>query len=56
MGKVSKNARVNRGSKDGGKNHIKLVVSEKDPVTGAYVYKEIIVHKDKVDEILKGNK
>ena len=53
MGKISKNARVNRGTKDGGKNHIKIVVSVKDPKTGKYSYKEKIVHKDKLDEALK---
>ncbi len=53
MGKISKNARVNRGAKGGGKDHIKIVVSVKDPKTGKYVYKEKIVHKDKLDEALK---
>ena len=56
MGKVSKNSRVNRGAKGSGKNHIKIVVSEKDPITGKYVYKEKMVHKDKVEEMLKGKK
>lgn len=55
MGKVSKNAKaVTRGTGDGGKNHVKIVVPEKDPVTGAYVYKEKIIHKDKLEEALKG--
>ncbi len=48
--KVSKNARVaqraaNAGS---GKDHVKVVKSIKDPVTGRYTYKEVIIHKDKV--------
>ncbi|OWY25295.1 hypothetical protein BVG80_03190 [Sphingobacteriales bacterium TSM_CSM] len=55
MGKISKNARVNRGAKDGtGKNHVKIVISEKNPVTGQYTYKEKIIHKDQLDEALKG--
>lgn len=54
MAKVSKNAKVNRGAKDGGKNHVKIIVSEKNPQTGAYVYKEKIIHKDQVAEALKG--
>lgn len=55
MAKVSKNAKVGqRGAKDGGKNHVKIVVSERDPKTGAYVYKEKMVHKDKLEESLKG--
>lgn len=55
MAKVSKNARVaqraaNAGS---GKDHIKVVQSIKDPKTGKYSYKEVIVHKDKINEVLK---
>ncbi|MCE2823735.1 MAG: DUF4295 family protein [Bacteroidota bacterium] len=50
--KVSKNARVaqraaNAGS---GKDHVKVVKSVKDPVTGKYTYKQIMVHKDKVKD------
>lgn len=51
---VSKNARVNKVAGDGGKNHVKIVVCEKNPKTGAYVYKSRMVHKDKVEEALKG--
>lgn len=52
MAKVSKNARVaqraaNAGS---GRDFVKVVKSIKDPVTGKYTYKEVIVHKDKVKE------
>lgn len=52
MAKVSKNARVaqraaNAGS---GRDHVKVIKSIKDPVTGKYTYKEMIVHKDKVKE------
>lgn len=50
--KVSKNARVaqraaNAGS---GKDHVKVIKSVKDPVTGRYTYKQAIVHKDKVKD------
>ena len=50
--KVSKNARVaqraaNAGS---GKDHVRVVKSVKNPVTGAYMFKEAIIHKDKVKD------
>mgnify|MGYP000710606146 CR=1 FL=1 len=50
--KISKNARLaqraaNAGS---GKDHVKCVKSIKDPITGKYQYKEVIIHKDKVKE------
>jgi ribosomal protein L32 len=49
--KVSKNARVaqraaNVGS---GRDHVKVVKSVKDPKTGKYTYKEVIVRKDEVE-------
>jgi hypothetical protein len=58
MAKVSKNARVaqraaNAGS---GRDHVKVVRSIKDPVTGKYSFKESIVHKDKVKDFLAENK
>ncbi len=54
MAKVSKNARVaqraaNAGS---GRDHVKVIKSVKNPVTGTYTFKEQIVHKDKVQEFL----
>lgn len=54
MAKVSKNARVaqraaNAGS---GRDFVKVVRSVKNPKTGKYSYKEVMVHKDKVKEIL----
>jgi hypothetical protein len=56
MGKVSKNARVGKGKvSGGGKEMVKIIVTEKSPKTGAYIFKERIVHKDKVQEVLKGN-
>lgn len=58
MAKVSKNARVaqraaNAGS---GRDHVKVVVPVKDPKSGKYSYKEVIIHKDKVQEFLANNK
>jgi hypothetical protein len=57
MGKVSKNARVAVKGKisGGGKEMVKVIVTEKSPKTGAYIFKERIVHKDKVQDILKNN-
>ncbi|MCO6485795.1 MAG: DUF4295 family protein [Saprospiraceae bacterium] len=58
MAKVSKNARVaqraaNAGS---GKDFVKVVKSIKDPVTGKYTYKEMMIHKDKVAEFFAEKK
>ena len=58
MAKVSKNAKVaqraaNAGS---GRDFVKVVRSVKDPVTGRYSYKEVIIHKDKLQEFLADNK
>ncbi|MBL7830961.1 MAG: DUF4295 family protein [Saprospiraceae bacterium] len=58
MAKVSKNARVaqraaNAGS---GKDHVRVIKSMKDPVTGKYTYKESIIHKDKVKDFFENNK
>ena len=54
MAKVSKN--VTRGKRGAtvisGKDFVKLVKSIKDPETGRYSFKELIVHKDKVQEVL----
>ena len=55
MAKVSKNAKVaqraaNLGS---GRDFVKVIKSIKDPVTGKYTYKELIVHKDKVKEFFE---
>jgi hypothetical protein len=55
MGKISKNARNSSGQKvSGGKDHVKVIVTQKSEKTGGYTYKEVIVHKDKVKEALKG--
>ena len=50
MGKISKNARVaeraaNAGS---GKDFVKVIQSIKDPKSGKYTYRQVILHKDKV--------
>ena len=55
MAKVSKNARVGQRSANAGsgRDHVKVVKSVKDPKTGKYTYKEVIIHKDKVKEFLE---
>jgi Domain of unknown function (DUF4295) len=52
--KVSKNAKVaqraaNAGS---GKDHVLVIKSMKNPETGRYTYKEVMVHKEKVEEFI----
>ncbi len=56
--KVSKNSRVGKRAANAGsgKDHVKVVKSIKDPVTGKYTYKEMIVHKDKVKEFFADKK
>ena len=58
MAKVSKNARVaqraaNAGS---GRDFVKVVTSVKNPETGKYSYKEVMIHKDNVKEFLAAQK
>jgi Domain of unknown function (DUF4295) len=55
MAKVSKNAKVaqraaNVGS---GRDFVKVVKSVKDPKSGKYTYKELMIHKDKVKEFFE---
>jgi hypothetical protein len=52
MAKVSKNAKVAKRSANAGsgRDFVKVVKSVKDPKTGKYSYKEVMVHKDKVKE------
>jgi len=55
MAKVSKNAKVaqraaNVGS---GRDFVKVIKSVKDPKTGKYTYKELMIHKDKVKEFFE---
>lgn len=56
MAKVSKNSRVGQRAANAGsgRDYVKVVQSIKNPETGAYSYKEVMVHKDKMDEFLKG--
>ncbi|NOT36406.1 MAG: DUF4295 family protein [Saprospiraceae bacterium] len=58
MAKISKNAKVaqraaNLGS---GRDFVKVIKSIKDPVSGKYTFKEMIVHKDKVKEFFEQSK
>ena len=49
------NARVDRGKNAGeSKNMVKVIRAVKSDKTGAYVFKEKIVHKDNLQEALKG--
>lgn len=58
MAKVSKNARVAQraANKESGRDFVKVVQSVKDPKTGKYSYKEVMIHKDKVEEFFANNK
>jgi len=58
MGKVSKNARVHlrAGARQSGRDFVKVVKSVKDPKTGKYTYKELVVHKDHVKDFLEDKK
>ena len=53
-GKQSKNAKVVKDAAQStySKSFVRVIVSEKSPKTGAYVFREKIVHKDKVKEFL----
>lgn len=55
MAKVSKNSRVGQRAANAGsgRDFIKVVKSIKNPETGKYSYKEVMVHKDKIDEFMK---
>lgn len=52
--KVSKNSRVGKRAANAGsgRDHVKVVKSVKDPVSGKYSYKEVIIHKDSVKDFL----
>jgi hypothetical protein len=53
--KVSKNSKVaQRGATAGsGKDHVKVIKPVKNALTGSYSYKEVILHKEKVEEYIK---
>lgn len=50
--KVSKNSRVGQRAANAGsgRDFVKVVKSVKDPVSGKYSYKELMIHKDNVKE------
>jgi len=54
MAKISKNAKVAQRAANGQNNtsrdFVKVVKSIKDPESGKYTYKELMIHKDKVKE------
>ena len=58
MAKVSKNSRVGQRAANAGsgKDFVKVVTSVKDPKTGKYTYKNVMIHKDKVQDYLAANK
>ena len=57
-GKVSKNAKTTKDAAQSAasKAYVRVIVSERSAKSGAYVFREKIVHKDKVKEYLAGNK
>jgi len=58
MAKVSKNARVAQRPANAGscRDFVKVVQSIKDPKSGKYSYKEVMIHKDKVKEFFANSK
>lgn len=58
MGKVSKNARIAQRAQNAGsgRDFVKVVTSVKNPSTGKYSYKEVMIHKDKVKDYLANQK
>jgi hypothetical protein len=55
MAKVSKNSRVGKRAANAGsgRDFVKVVQSIKNPETGNYSYKEVMIHKDKLDDFMK---
>lgn len=58
MAKISKNARIAQRSQNigSGRDYVKVVKSIKDPVTGKYSYKQLMISKDKVKEFFADKK
>ncbi len=58
MAKISKNARVGQRAANAGsgRDFVKVIKSIKNPETGKYSYKEVMVHKDKVKAFFAENK
>ena len=50
MAKISKNSRTDRGKDKDAKNFVKVIKAVKSSKTGAYTYREKMVHKDNVKE------
>jgi len=52
MAKVSKNARVAQRAQNAGsgREFVKVIKSIKDPKTGKYSYKEVMIHKEEVKD------
>ena len=55
MAKVSKNSRTGQRAANAGsgRDYVKVIKSIKNPETGSYSYKEVMVHKDKLNEFVK---
>lgn len=55
-GKTSKNAKTQKDAAQSAasKAYVRVIVSERSEATGAYVFKEKMIHKDKVKEYLAG--
>ncbi len=54
MAKVSKNAKVDRGKNIGeSKNMVKIIKAVKSTKSGAYTFREKVVHKDLLQQTLK---
>jgi len=58
MAKVSKNSRVGQRAANAGsgRDFVKVIKSVKDPKSGKYTYKELMIHKAKVKEYFAANK
>jgi len=54
--KVSKNARTDRGNNADAKAFVKVIKAVKSEKTGAYTYREKIIHKDNVKEFFASEK
>jgi len=56
--KVSKNSRTGKRAANvgSGRDFVKVVKSEKDPATGKYTYRQVMIHKDKVKEFFADKK
>jgi hypothetical protein len=53
MAKVSKNAKTNRQAQVGSKDYVKVILSTKSAKSGAYQFRDKIVHKDLVKEFIE---